>query len=205
MPTLIICRHGNTFTPEQEPRRIGRDTDMPLTQQGLIQAETLGCYLAEKSLIPDLVYSSNLKRTYDFALRALEVMEKSAEIRKKDLFDEISYGPDENKTEKEVVERIGSEAIDLWNRHAIPPQGWDANPESIKRGWMDFADDLAKNHPDEIVMVVTSNGVGRFAPYITGDYEDFRRTHSIKLKTGAFGIFEYDGFNWHVMEWNTRP
>lgn len=205
MTTLIICRHGNTFAPGQTPTRVGKHTDIPLVDSGLRQAEALGMYLPEKDLVPNLVFASHLKRSYGMAERALEVMDARCEIERRALFDEIDYGPDENKVEDEVIARIGQDAIDRWNREAVPPPGWKVDPAAIEQGWMEFADEMADNYPEKTVLVITSNGVGRFAPYITGDYESFRRDYNIKLKTGALGIFEYDGQNWQVMEWGVRP
>lgn len=205
MTSLIIARHGNTFTPDQTPTRAGRNTDIPLVEAGLFQAEALGRALAEKGLIPDVVYTSSLQRTKQTAHRALEVLNRPVETISDPRFDEIDYGPDENKTEQDVIARIGQEAIDQWNKNAIAPLGWKVDPEAIKNDWMAFADEILAKYPEQVVMVVTSNGVGRFAPYITGDFEGFRRQHLLKLRTGAYGIFEYDGHNWHVMEWNSRP
>lgn len=205
MTSLITARHGNTFTPDQTPTRVGKATDLPLVESGLLQAEALGRALAEKGLIPDVVYTSNLRRTQQTAHRALEVMNRPLQTISDPRFDEIDYGPDENKTEDDVVSRIGKDAIDEWNKNAVVPPGWNIDPETIKQGWMGFAEEILEKHPEQTVLVVTSNGVGRFAPYITGDFETFRRNYPLKLKTGAYGIFEYDGQNWHVMEWNTRP
>ena len=210
MTSLIICRHGNTFAKGDPPRRVGKHTDIPLTQSGQNQAIAIGRYLAEKSIFPDQVICSSLQRTAQTARLALDSMNLERDITQDPRFDEIDYGPDENKTEDQVIARIGQEAITLWDRHATPPPGWKVDPEKIKQDWMDFADNLItspdnKNPPEKTVMVVTSNGIGRFAPYITGDYQSFVRHHNIKMKTGSISIFEYDGANWQAIEWNTRP
>lgn len=205
MTSLVICRHGNTFRPEDPPRRIGRNTDIPLTKEGLRQAEALGVYMAHKALIPTAVFSSPLQRTQQMAERILNVLDLDLSIQHDERFNEISYGPDENQKEEDVIRRIGQEALERWNKKAIAPKGWDVNPEQIKQDWANFAQEILVEYPEQVVLVVTSNGVGRFAPYITGDYERFRKKHNIKLKTGALGVFEYDGSNWQVMEWNTRP
>ena len=31
MTTLVVIRHGNTFEADEEPRRVGARTDLPLT------------------------------------------------------------------------------------------------------------------------------------------------------------------------------
>ena len=55
------------------------------------------------------------------------------------------------------------------------------------------------------VMVVTSNGIARFAPYLTGDFAGFARDYNIKLATGALAILEHGATGWIVKEWNIRP
>ena len=54
-------------------------------------------------------------------------------------------------------------------------------------------------------MVVTSNGIARFAPHITGDFDGFAARHKIKISTGGICVFDHDGQNWHVRNWNIRP
>jgi probable phosphoglycerate mutase len=53
--------------------------------------------------------------------------------------------------------------------------------------------------------VVTSNGIARFAPYITGDFEGFAAEHKIKLSTGALAVFKHENGPWRVEGWNIRP
>ncbi len=40
--TLYIVRHGNTFEPDEPPRRIGRRTDLPLVESGRAKEDKLG-------------------------------------------------------------------------------------------------------------------------------------------------------------------
>ena len=205
MTTLIICRHANTFDPGETPRRVGKNTDIPLSQTGLLQAEKLGIALAQEDFIPDVIVTSTLKRTRQTAKRACEVMNISQDIKTDTRLDEISYGPDENKLEEEVIARVGEEALNDWNMNAIPPPGWDGTPARIKEDWLELAQEFKNNFAEKKIMVVTSNGIGRFAPYITGNYEAFCRSYPIKLKTGAYSVFEYDGTDWQCMKWNVVP
>ena len=39
---FIVVRHGNTFEADEQPRRIGARTDLPLTAKGVEQARALG-------------------------------------------------------------------------------------------------------------------------------------------------------------------
>ncbi len=214
MTTLIIARHGNTFNPGDTPTRVGGRTDLPLVEKGETQGRALGRYLREHDLLPDVAYSSTLQRTRKMAELALKEAGMSLPVYALDIFDEIDYGPDENKPEDEVIARVGKEALLLWNEKAIVPDGWRVNPDEIIRNWRRFAhqitkvDDTLTNHLldiDETVLVVTSNGIARFAPHITDDFEDFLQKFSIKLKTGALGILRFSQNKWSVEDWNIVP
>ena len=183
MTTLIIARHGNTFDKGDIVTRVGGRTDLPLVEKGREQAKAIGRYLQKNRLIPDVVYSSNLQRTYDTAKIAIQESGVTNPIFQLDIFNEIDYGPDENKPEEEVVARIGKEAIDAWDKDAIVPDGWKVDPEQLIKYWHDFADQIKAHDDNETVLVVTSNGTARFAPYITEKYEDFIKTYTLKLST----------------------
>lgn len=205
MTTLIIARHGNTFGPGDIPTRVGGRTDLPLVEKGEEQARAIGRYLQENRLIPDVVYASNLQRTQQTAKLAIKASGVTNPIFTLDIFNEIDYGPDENKTEDEVIARIGEKAIKDWDEDATPPSGWIADTDQIIRNWMDFADQICAFDDNETALVVTSNGIARFAPHITGDYEAFRTAHNIKLSTGALAILAHDSNGWTVQDWNIKP
>ena len=205
MTTLIIARHGNTFGTDETPTRVGGRTDLPLVEKGIEQAKAIGLYLKENNMIPDVVYSSTLQRTYETARIAVKESGITNPVYQLEIFNEIDYGPDENRPEADVVARIGAKAIQDWDERAVVPKGWAVDPEAIIHAWQGFAEQISAHDDNETVLVVTSNGIARFAPYITGDYDTFQANHTIKLSTGALGILKHDGTQWHVKAWNIRP
>lgn len=207
MIRLIIARHGNTFNKGEVPTRVGARTDLPLVESGREQAKKLGEYLAKFDLLPSKVYAAPLKRTMETAAGALEAagIAGAVAVEPLDIFTEIDYGPDENKPEDEVVARVGQKAIDEWNAFAKVPDGWKVDPNKIIRDWKDFAGSLVKGGDGTTTMVVTSNGIARFAPYITDDFDAFAMAHDIKIGTGCLAIFRFDGAKWVCEEWNLKP
>lgn len=203
MTTLIIARHGNTFKPEDTPTRVGGRTDIPLVEKGQRQAEAIGTYLKEHNLNPDIAYSATLKRTKETASLALKSAGTDIAIDALDIFDEIDYGPDENQTEETVIKRIGAKAIEQWDKNATVPDGWKVNPDEIIENWRRFAQNI--NKTNQTVLVVTSNGIARFAPHITDNFDSFAKEHTIKLKTGALGILTLSQGKWRVAGWNIVP
>lgn len=205
MTTLVIARHGNTFEAGETPRRVGARTDLPLTDTGREQARAIGRWLKANRLVPDATYSSTLKRTIETGAIAVREAGYPQHVYALDIFNEIDYGPDENKTEDEVVARLGAQALKDWDEKAAVPDGWNADPAAIIKNWQGFADQARVHNDNETVLVITSNGIARFAPHITGDFEGFRREHKIKIATGALCVLHFSEGRWIVREWGLKP
>ena len=204
MTILIIARHGNTFEKGETPRRVGARTDLPLVDSGRIQARAIGHWLKQNKFYPEAVYSSQLQRTKETADIALKEAGYKEPVFPLAIFNEIDYGPDENKTEDAVIARIGAKAIEDWDDHATVPEGWKFDRQKCVEDWKNFAGHIVEDK-QSCVMVVTSNGIARFAPHITGDFEGFKTAHPLKISTGAIGIFEYVDGRWVVRAWNIKP
>ncbi len=203
MSTFLIARHGNTFEKNETPRRVGKRTDLPLTAKGLEQAHAIGQYLKQQNLNPVTIVTSSLQRTKQMATIIELYLEKKPNIVEDTRFDEIDYGIDENKTEEDVLQRIGTQAMEAWNDHGILPNGWYANLDDIRAAWHD----VAEQSTNSTILVITSNGIARFAPSLTGDEVAFRKKNELKMATGALSIFTRDENekNWVCPLWNFRP
>lgn len=203
---LIVARHGNTFAPGAIVTRVGGRTDLPLVASGLEQGRMLGLHLKEQGLIPEVVFTATLVRTRQTAAQALLAMELHRPCIALTMFDEIDYGPDENKPEADVLARLGPDTIKAWDEAGIVPPGWNADADAIIQAWLTFGQGLRNDWPDKTVLVVTSNGIARFSPYLTGDFEAFRREHNLKIATGAYALFSaQEGGPWLAEAWNVRP
>ena len=203
---LLVARHGNTFAPGDVVRRVGT-TDLPLVPSGLIQGSLLGMYLKQNNLIPDVIFTSKLKRAIQTAEQAQIAMNTDLPMETLSIFNEIDYGPDENQPEEHVVARIGNEALSAWEAQALVPDGWNVDPKDIIDNWMSFAERLRDTYQGKTCLVVTSNGIARFAPYLTGDFSAFSTQHGIKIATGAVCVFENEApsTEWDCVTWNIKP
>ena len=188
------------------------------------RARSAGRYLREKGIVIDKVISAPLKRTLETANYILEEMNVDLPIIQDLRLKEIDYGPDENMVEDHVIKRLGSlylekegmdrkdltedriverglSVIAQWNEKAVVPLGWNVDVEKLISGWQD----LAASIPDgETWLLVSSNGVMRFSPYILGNYEDFCATHDIKVPTGGVCIFDCVGDHWRCTDWGIK-
>jgi 2,3-bisphosphoglycerate-dependent phosphoglycerate mutase len=203
---LIIARHGNTFAPEAIVTRVGK-TDLPLVDSGRYQGKILGQYLKQHQLIPDIIFTSQLLRTQQTADEIEAVLSTRLPRYVLDIFNEIDYGPDENQPEASVRNRLGDAVLDAWDKNAIVPPGWLVDVEGVIKAWRSFADDILLRYTNKTILVVSSNGMIRFAPHLTGDMAAFTQEHHLKVATGALCSFIYnpETSSWICSAWNLRP
>lgn len=205
--SLIIARHGNTFAAGETPRRVGGRTDLPLVESGIDQAHQMAAWLKVNHMIPATIYAGPLKRTQQMAAIISHDLGLGTIVHTVDFLRELDYGPDENQPEEAVIARIGIDALKQWEEQAIVPTGWDVDPEQIKRDWVGFAKDLENTPIDAPVLVITSNGIARFAHAITDNFDNSAQQHGLKMATGALSLFrkEPDSVSWRCIDWNIRP
>ena len=201
MTRIVICRHGNSFDKGDVVTRIGARTDLPLSISGIDQARGLTKQFSSgtSGFEFKLAFCSSLLRTYqtaDFILTSGHDV-KTLDILK--FLTEIDYGVDENKPEEQVVARLGRDAITLWDEKAIPPEGWDVNPEELIQSWKDFFARYMDHEGD--ILVVTSNGIARFA---LDAVDEITTDAPRKLRTAAYGIIEIENGHSKLTAWDIR-
>ncbi|MEM9898766.1 MAG: histidine phosphatase family protein [Pseudomonadota bacterium] len=198
MPRIIILRHGNTFDKNDVVRRVGKQTDIPLSSSGRQQVEKLAAFFGTSEFRFSRVISSPLRRTQETARIVLSDYPHAPDVEIDQGLVEIDYGPDDGKPESDVIARVGSEAMEQWERNALAPDGWHVDTTEIKSFWAQLFSSLKQEKSD--VLVVTSNGVARFAIDAIGASwpEKFP-----KLKTAHFGIVSIDASgDYSVLCWN---
>jgi probable phosphoglycerate mutase len=199
---FVIVRHGNTFAAGEPPRRIGARTDLPLTPAGVAQGEALGAYFASAGWRFARVLVSPLERTRRTAEAILNHQDHPPAPIACDWLREIDHGPDENRTEDEVLARIGAEALAAWDERAQPPPDWIVDAEKRHAAWRDlFASDPGPT------LVVTSNGAARFA--LSADLALVAARSelpNLKLPTGSYGVIRKNSEGTlEVPVWGLRP
>lgn len=192
---IFIVRHGNTFGPDEEPRRIGARTDLPLVESGRRQAEALGRWFAEEGIVAGRLLSGPLRRARETAAAIGAALGHDA-VETRPWLDEIDHGPDEGRVEAEVIARIGLAAIEAWDRCALPPPGWTVDAGARLVGWRGF---LAEEG-EGVDILCTSNGAARFALMALGETPE-----SLKLRTGAFGEVRVEAGRARLVRWDVRP
>lgn len=202
---LVIVRHGNTFAAGEPPRRIGARTDLPLTDKGHEQAHALGALFASRGWHFRRALVSSLLRTRQTAEAILAAQPAGIKTETAEFLREIDHGPDENRTEDEVVARIGQPALTAWDGHAVPPAGWVVDAQSRMADWRALLETPAAD--DEPILLVTSNGAARFALMALPALQTAANgLSSLKLPTGGYGVIcRTSTGEWNVPAWGERP
>ena len=223
---LIVVRHGNTFNSGDVICRVGSATDLPLTETGMLQARAVGAMLKEMGLTPQVIFHAPLLRTCQSAVGIAESF-PDAVLNEAEFLSELDYGSDDGKPEDDVVLRlglaensvaitpdvllddlraVGKAALKKWDSEAVLPKGWHflaGRAAELESQWQEFADMVLAQYAGKTVVAVTSNGIARFSKVIlpAGNAPE----GSLKLATGAYGIYEYRDGKWSCTAWNERP
>ena len=223
---LIVVRHGNTFNSGEVICRVGSATDIPLTETGMKQAYAAGEMMAELGYEPEIIFHAPLQRTCQSAV-GVAASFPEAVLEEAEFLSELDYGNDDGKPEDEVVIRlgvvenpqaitpdttidelraIGKAALKKWDSEAVLPRGWYFLAEKageLEAQWQEFAEKIIAEFPGKTVVAVTSNGIARFSKAILPAGTTLEG--SLKLATGAFGVYEYENGCWRSTQWNVRP
>lgn len=142
---LMLLRHGQS-TWNLENRFTGW-TDVPLTEQGMAEAEAAGRLMSEEGLEFGVLHTSLLVRAIHTAEIALRGMGLSwLPVRRHWRLNERHYGALQGLNKKETAERHGAEQVLMWRRsYDIPPPALetddDRHPSHDPR-YADLAPDL---------------------------------------------------------------
>src|ERR1700751_1935880 len=125
--TLVLFRHGesdwnafNLFTGW---------VDVGLTEKGRAEAVRSGELLVEQNLLPDVLYTSLLRRAISTAHLALDAADRLwIPVRRSWRLNERHYGARQGRDKAEPKPRSGEEQFMSWRRSYDPP------PPPIERG-----------------------------------------------------------------------
>ena len=199
---LLFARHGNTFGPDDQVVWVGAGTDLPLVEKGIAQAHAAAAFLAENNLRPSAVFAATLKRTSHFAqivCTDLGLAAPRADAR----LNEIHYGPWEAATTEQITADPARKlALEQWQQADIWPDalGWQTTKADVVQSLSSLLAELQTGSAGGQPLIVSSNGILRFAPRILG----VNSATSYQLKTGALGCIDQTTTGWDVRFWGSR-
>jgi probable phosphoglycerate mutase len=188
---ILLARHGNTFGPGDKVVWVGRESDLPLVEKGLVQAAEVGEALGRHGLVPDAIYAASLRRTRRFAEIVAETLGLPEPVIDHRL-DEVDYGRWGGRSSDEIAaDGPGAvAAMEAWNvSDTWPAAGiWASGKGEILRAVADFVAECLGRRRHERPLVVSSNGILRFMPRALLPVEAHRP--SFKMRTGHLGIVQ---------------
>ena len=119
--TLILLRHGES---EWNAKNLFTGwVDVRLSSVGEIEASRAGELLKDRSLLPDLLHTSLLRRAIHSAQLALDACERDwIPVRRSWRLNERHYGALQGKDKKATLDAYGEEQFMLWRRsYDVPP------------------------------------------------------------------------------------
>ncbi|MGD1171991.1 phosphoglyceromutase [Mycobacterium seoulense] len=160
--TLVLLRHG-----ESDWNALNLFTgwvDVGLTEKGRAEAVRSGELLSEQGLLPDVLYTSLLRRAITTAHLALDAADRLwIPVRRSWRLNERHYGALQGLNKSETKERYGEEQFMTWRR------SYDTPPPPIEKG-SQFSQDTDPRYANIGGGPLTeclADVVVRFLPYFT--------------------------------------
>ncbi|REE94295.1 putative phosphoglycerate mutase [Paenibacillus taihuensis] len=178
-----LIRHGKTDW--NALGKIQGQTDIPLNEEGIRQANALAYRLQHEPLRWDAIISSDLSRAIETATiisKALQIPLLPPDARLRERF----YGEVEGTTEEERQKRWGPD----WKK-------CDCGQESdalVRERSLSFAQDTADANPDRNILVVTHGSLlAQLLKAMCADLAD-KPIHNL-----SFSIMERSGSSWNPL------
>jgi len=161
---IYLVRHAES-TGNISPSFNGRQ-DVPLSENGMRQAELLGVFFKDKKL--NRIYTSMLGRTIQTADRALPGL-KDSFVNKENL-NEINGGDWEGRDYEDIFKLWGEE-FRKWREvphEAQPPNG--ENLYKVQKRAVEALEEIVSENPDDSTVAVFSHGavIKTLVAYIRG-------------------------------------
>ena len=120
MKRIVLLRHGQS-TWNLENKFTGW-TDVPLTQEGVLEARQAGKLLKEEGFIFNRAFTSYLRRAISTLNYVLEELNQEwIDVEKTWRLNEKHYGALQGLNKKETVLKYGKSQVNLWRRSYLIP------------------------------------------------------------------------------------
>jgi 2,3-bisphosphoglycerate-dependent phosphoglycerate mutase len=171
MPTLILLRHGESQWNEKNLFTGWVDVD--LTDKGRAEAVRGGKLLVEQGVLPDVLYTSLLRRAITTANLALDAADRHwIPVHRDWRLNERHYGALQGLDKAETLAKYGQDQFMSWRR------SYDTPPPPIEKG-STYSQDGDPRYAgiDAPLTECLADVVKRFVPY-------FEQTIATDLKAG---------------------
>jgi 2,3-bisphosphoglycerate-dependent phosphoglycerate mutase len=162
MKTLVLLRHGQSQWNKEN--RFTGWIDVPLSDEGVAEAESAAKLLAEEGFDFDRAYTSYLKRAIKTLWIVLERLDRMwIPVERSWRLNERMYGALQGLNKVEMVQKHGEQQVQIWRRsYDTPPPALEKSDER----WPGNDRRYQEIPPGEIPLTeCLKDTVGRFLPY----------------------------------------
>ena len=165
--TLILLRHGQSTW--NKSNQFTGWMDVPLTELGREEGRRAGELLAGSGLLPDIQYTSVLKRAIHTANLALEVADRDwIDVKRSWRLNERHYGALQGKDKAQTLAEYGEDQFMTWRRSFdTPPPALDDASEFSQVGdprYAELGDDMPRTE-------CLKDVIERMLPYWASDIQ----------------------------------
>ena len=162
--TLVLLRHGQSQW--NASNQFTGWVDVDLTDLGREEAVRGGKLLAEAGILPDVLYTSLLRRAITTANIALDACDRHwVPVIRHWKLNERHYGKLQGLNKAEIKEEFGDEQFMLWRRsYDTPPPAIDADNQYSQTSDVRYAD-----LPEVPLTECLKDVVERFIPYYAAE------------------------------------
>jgi alpha-ribazole phosphatase len=152
---LILTRHGETDF--NIARRYQGQSDVPLNQNGIRQAEQIAKRLSAEKI--DFICSSDLSRAFETARRIASLQEQSPVPQSDPRWRELDFGDWEGLNHEEMNADWHDEAQKWYRDPVNTPTPNGESLFQLAERTKSAIEDLKNNYKDKTVLVVSHSGV----------------------------------------------
>ncbi|MCC6899008.1 MAG: 2,3-diphosphoglycerate-dependent phosphoglycerate mutase [Polyangiaceae bacterium] len=166
MRTLVLLRHGQSQWNKEN--RFTGWVDVPLSAEGVAEAENAGKLLAAEGFVFDRAYTSYLKRAIKTLWLTLEGLDQMwIPVHKTWRLNERMYGALQGLNKVETVQKHGEAQVKIWRRsYDTPPPAMDSSDPGWPGRDPRYRDLAPGDLPATECLAVT---VARFLPFWQSD------------------------------------
>ena len=198
MNKLVLLRHGQSQW-NLENRFTGWE-DVPLTEQGINEANNAGILLKKNNIKIDKIFSSILQRaniTAEIAIKASEIenlhINDSLIYEKDQRLNERNYGDLVGLNKAETAEKFGKEQVHIWRRsYDTPPPNGESLKDVVNRVSPYFIETIKPFILNKKNVLIVAHGNSLRAIMIEVGMYKPKEISSIELPTGSPLCLDYD-------------
>jgi 2,3-bisphosphoglycerate-dependent phosphoglycerate mutase len=192
MAKLILLRHGQS-TWNLENRFTGW-IDVPLTEQGIQEADEAGKKLRIAGIRIDEAFTSVLKRAIDTLTHCLKAMgQESVPIHYDQALNERHYGDLQGLNKAETAEKFGDAQVKLWRRsYDVKPPNGESLKDTAARTLPYFYDKILPEVKRGKNVLVSAHGNSLRAIVMDLDRLNEAQVLELNIPNGVPIIYEID-------------